>query len=316
FAGAPPPSVPPQAMGAAPGAAPGYPFSVEPTGLADAPPIPTQGARYPRGPFDPGPQATFDDVGSYEPERLLGRRGPSVATFLLGGTLLAGVAAAAFVFGGDLLDKLTLPAAPVEDVREEDEPAAAPTVDPPAEATADPPSEAPETAGSGDAPAESAGATAGDAPSTAGDEPAASPSPSAGEPKPAVPEPAPVKPSGGTTTKKSTKTTKKSTKTKTPKTKRKTKREERAEQAAERDPGRVIYELQMLSAAKKALAGKPLQALAYAEQHASEFPRSQFVEQRREIMIKALCKLGRTDRARGEAQKSAKAQRVFDTNCK
>jgi hypothetical protein len=101
-----------------------------------------------------------------------------------------------------------------------------------------------------------------------------------------------------------------------PKKKKKTKRQKRADVAKERDPGQVIYELGMLSAAKKALrANNPLQALAYADQHASEFPRTQFKEQRREIKIKALCKLGRKSQAKAVSQQSAKARRVYKQSC-
>ncbi|MCA9687989.1 MAG: hypothetical protein KC636_00145 [Myxococcales bacterium] len=96
---------------------------------------------------------------------------------------------------------------------------------------------------------------------------------------------------------------------------KKTKREKRAEVAEERDPGRVIYELEMLKAGKNYLSSNAHQALAYANQHEKEFPRSQFVEQRREIQIKALCKLGRVDQARALGNKSAKSRGVFSAAC-
>lgn len=300
-------------------AAPGYPFTPQSTGLADAPPI-ADAPRFQRGPFDAGPAPYFEDVGGHEPERLLVRSGPSPAILAIGGTLLAGVAAAAFVFGGDLLNQLEPPEVdPVEDTAEEVESSVEPEPAPSPEPTEASEPAAESAAASEEPPAETAAA----APDEAGDsgesgEATNDSAEASADPTPAAPT-TKKRDSGsgssGTTSKKKKTTTKKAT-PKVKKKRKKTKREKRADQAAERDPGRVIYELQMLSAAKKALNSKPLQALAYAEQHASEFPRSQFVAQRREIMIKALCKLGRKDKAQREASKSAKAQRVFDSHCR
>lgn len=93
---------------------------------------------------------------------------------------------------------------------------------------------------------------------------------------------------------------------------------ERAEKAAARDPGAVIVELEMLSAARKALAGRPGQALAYVEQHAREFPGSQLVEQEAELRVRALCGLGRAGEARAEAQRRAwpKVQEALKEACR
>lgn len=79
----------------------------------------------------------------------------------------------------------------------------------------------------------------------------------------------------------------------------------RAAEAEARDPGAVIVELEMLSAARKALAGRPAQALAYVEQHAREFPRSQLADQEAELRVRALCGLGRAAEARAEAARKA-----------
>lgn len=85
-----------------------------------------------------------------------------------------------------------------------------------------------------------------------------------------------------------------------------------------RDAGTVIVELEMLGAARKALAASPGQALAYADQHARDFPNSQLVEQRAEVRVRALCALGRVADARAEAQKrtSAKVQNALREACK
>lgn len=69
-------------------------------------------------------------------------------------------------------------------------------------------------------------------------------------------------------------------------------------QPGKQDAGRVIMELEMLSAAKKSLAGNPGQALAYVEQHDREFPTSQLTDKFDEVRIKALCGLGRDAQAR------------------
>ncbi|MGB1277752.1 MAG: hypothetical protein ACPG77_18550 [Nannocystaceae bacterium] len=78
----------------------------------------------------------------------------------------------------------------------------------------------------------------------------------------------------------------------------------------------------MLRAAKKALGRNPTQALAYTSQHASEFPHSQLKEQRYEIRIRALCKLGRETQAKNEVDKimarkrSSKARSHYNRYCK
>ncbi len=72
-------------------------------------------------------------------------------------------------------------------------------------------------------------------------------------------------------------------------------------QGGKADPGRVIMELEMLSAAKKSLAGNPGQSLAYIEQHDREFPSSQLTDKFDEVRIKALCNLGRGGQARTQA---------------
>lgn len=77
----------------------------------------------------------------------------------------------------------------------------------------------------------------------------------------------------------------------------------REAEAAAQDPGNVIVELEMLGAARKALKGSPGQALAYADQHARDYPNSQMVELRAEVRVRALCALGRADEARAEAQR-------------
>jgi DNA-directed RNA polymerase specialized sigma24 family protein len=77
----------------------------------------------------------------------------------------------------------------------------------------------------------------------------------------------------------------------------------REQQARARDPGAVIIELEMIGAGRKALAGNPSQALAYADQHARDYPDSQLVAQRAELRVRALCALGRRDEARAEADR-------------
>jgi hypothetical protein len=93
---------------------------------------------------------------------------------------------------------------------------------------------------------------------------------------------------------------------------------ERAEQAAARDPGNVIVELEMLGAARKALAAAPGQALAYADQHARDFPNSQLADQRAEVRVRALCALGRASEAAAEAQRrpAPKVQAALREGCK
>ena len=77
----------------------------------------------------------------------------------------------------------------------------------------------------------------------------------------------------------------------------------REQQARSRDPGAIIIELEMIGAGRKALAASPAQALAYAEQHARDYPESQLVTQRAELRVRALCALGRRDEARAEADR-------------
>lgn len=92
---------------------------------------------------------------------------------------------------------------------------------------------------------------------------------------------------------------------------------ERDAEAAARDPGNVIVELEMLGAARKALKGSPGQALAYADQHARDYPHSQLVEQRAEVRVRALCALGRVAEAKAEAQRRAwpKVQAALREGC-
>jgi len=77
----------------------------------------------------------------------------------------------------------------------------------------------------------------------------------------------------------------------------------REQQARARDPGAVIIELEMIGAGRKSLASNPGQALAYADQHARDYPDSQLVSQRAELRVRALCALGRRDEARAEADR-------------
>lgn len=77
----------------------------------------------------------------------------------------------------------------------------------------------------------------------------------------------------------------------------------REQQARARDPGAIIVELEMIGAGRKALAASPAQALAYADQHARDYPDSQLVAQRAELRVRALCALGRRDEARAEADR-------------
>jgi len=77
----------------------------------------------------------------------------------------------------------------------------------------------------------------------------------------------------------------------------------REQQARTRDPGAIIIELEMIGAGRKALAGNPGQALAYADQHARDYPQSQLVTQRAELRVRALCALGRREEARAEADR-------------
>ncbi len=98
---------------------------------------------------------------------------------------------------------------------------------------------------------------------------------------------------------------------------RRAERDERAAVAKDRDPGRVIVELEMLKAAKGSLGTKPKTALAILEQHAREFPRSQLRERRDVMRIRALCALGKVDQARSLAasSKGAKVAEELRTRC-
>ncbi len=78
---------------------------------------------------------------------------------------------------------------------------------------------------------------------------------------------------------------------------------QREKLAQARDPGAIIVELEMIGAGRKALARSPGQALAYADQHAKEYPDSQLTAQRAELRVRALCALGRRDEARAEAER-------------
>ncbi|HEY0133734.1 MAG TPA: hypothetical protein VGB85_06625, partial [Nannocystis sp.] len=88
--------------------------------------------------------------------------------------------------------------------------------------------------------------------------------------------------------------------------------------AAARDPGAIIVELEMIGAGRKSLASNPRQALAYADQHARDYPDSQLRAQRAELRVRALCALGRRDEARAEAQRNqqSKVQDALQTACK
>ena len=75
----------------------------------------------------------------------------------------------------------------------------------------------------------------------------------------------------------------------------------RKEQAEAADPGRVLVELEFLSAIDKSLkAGNWAQALAYVEQHDREMPGGQLVDKFDERRIRALCGMGRTSEAQSK----------------
>ncbi|HEY8376169.1 MAG TPA: hypothetical protein VIK91_06755, partial [Nannocystis sp.] len=68
------------------------------------------------------------------------------------------------------------------------------------------------------------------------------------------------------------------------------------------DPGRVLVELEYLSAIDKALKARNwAQALAYIDQHDKEFPGGQLVDKFDERRIRALCGMGRKAEAKSKA---------------
>lgn len=78
------------------------------------------------------------------------------------------------------------------------------------------------------------------------------------------------------------------------------KRKEKAEGA---DPGRVLVELEYLSAIDKALKARNwAQALAYIDQHDRELPGGQLVDKFDERRIRAMCGMGRVAEAKTKAQ--------------
>lgn len=93
---------------------------------------------------------------------------------------------------------------------------------------------------------------------------------------------------------------------------------EREKLAKARDPGAIIIELEMLGAGRKSLPQNPRQALAYAEQHAKDYPQSQLAAQRAELRVRALCALGRRDEARSEANRNQapRVQEALRDACK
>lgn len=233
---------------------------------------------------------------SYEPEVLLERRSP-VATIGVLGLIGAALVAVFLVFqAGD----------PVEVEAAEEAPAVAQNDG--NDAIEDDAPEAEGTTGGGEteAPDEAA--------ATAGEEAAAANSGKAGESggKSAVE-------SAGKTKKPSRGSSRGSSRGTTKKKKKKTKKKSsKADRDSARDSGQVIHELMMLSAASKALkAGNPSQALAYANQHAREFPVSQVKSKRNAIKIEALCKLGRKAQAQNESSKmGSTARAAFSKHCR
>ncbi|PCC66650.1 hypothetical protein SAMN02745121_00624 [Nannocystis exedens] len=97
----------------------------------------------------------------------------------------------------------------------------------------------------------------------------------------------------------------------------------RKEQADAADPGRVLVELEYLSAIDKALkAGNWAQALAYVEQHDKELPGGQLVDKFDERRIRALCGMGRASEAQAKAAQilakrpSSKVKTALAESCK
>jgi type IV secretory pathway VirB10-like protein len=97
----------------------------------------------------------------------------------------------------------------------------------------------------------------------------------------------------------------------------------RKEQADAADPGRVLVELEYLSAIDKALKAKNwAQALAYIDQHDRELPGGQLVDKFDERRIRALCGMGRTSEAQSKAAQilakrpASKVKAALDESCK
>ena len=88
--------------------------------------------------------------------------------------------------------------------------------------------------------------------------------------------------------------------------------------AKARDPGAIIVELEIIGAGRRSLPNNPRQALAYADQHARDYPDSQLRSHRAELRVRALCALGRRDEAKAEAQRAPqpKVQDALQTACK
>lgn len=93
---------------------------------------------------------------------------------------------------------------------------------------------------------------------------------------------------------------------------------ERERIARTRDPGAVIIELEMLGAARKSLTTSPRQSLAYADQHARDYPDSQLADQRAEVRVRALCALDRRSEAQSEASRrpAARVQTALREACR
>ncbi|MCY1068757.1 hypothetical protein OV090_28725 [Nannocystis sp. RBIL2] len=213
-----------------------------------------------------------------------------------------------------------------------------PTLEPetPPEAVIPPPAEVPETVPSPVGP-DSTGTTPG--PTTPGP---TTPGPTTPGPTPTTPgpkTPTPTTPKSDKTGKSGTTSTPKkppaekadsSTKSGSGGTKKVEKVEKvddplskRKEQADAADPGRVLVELEYLSAIDKALkAGNWAQALAYVEQHDKELPGGQLVDKFDERRIRALCGMGRTSEAQAKVTQilakrpSSKVKTALAESCK
>ena len=97
----------------------------------------------------------------------------------------------------------------------------------------------------------------------------------------------------------------------------------RREKANEADPGRVLVELEYLSAIDKALkAGNWAQALAYIDQHDKELPGGQLVDKFDERRIRALCGMGRAAEAKTKVDQilakrpTSKVKQALAESCK